>query len=79
VRKTLLELPFEERRIYEEKQKECEDSRLMGTLSVYWADGKRTLSEIDRLITYEVGRSSLDYLKWYFEFLETHNLIILKR
>jgi aminopeptidase YwaD len=79
VRKTLLELPFEERRTYEEKQKECEDSRLLGTLAVYWSDGKRTLSEIDRLITYEIGRSSLDYLKWYFEFLETHNLITLQR
>jgi len=78
-RKVLLELPFEEKKEYRKKQKECKDSRIIGTLAVYWADGNRTLSEIDNLIRMEIGRSSLEYLRWYFGFLESHGLIELRR
>jgi len=79
MRKILLELPFEERKAYEKKQDEYEDSRVLGNLAVYWVDGKRTLSEINILIKNEIGRSSLEYLKWQFEFLEKHNLVTLKK
>lgn len=78
-RKVLLEIPFEEKRAYEKKRKEYKDRRIMENLAVYWSDGKRTLSQIDTLIRMEIGRSSLEYLKWYFEFLEKHGLIELER
>lgn len=79
MRKTLLELPYEERKKYHKKQEEYEDARVMSTMAVYWSDGERTLSEISELLKYEIGRSSLDYLKWYFEFLEKHGLITLEK
>ncbi|MGD2248856.1 MAG: DUF4910 domain-containing protein [Candidatus Methanofastidiosia archaeon] len=79
IRKTLLEMPYEERKIYQEKQEEYEGARVMGTMAVYWSDGERTLSEINELLKYEIGRSSLDYLKWYFQFLRDHGLIGLKK
>ncbi len=78
-RKVLLEIPFEEKRVYEKKRKEYKDRRIMENLAVYWSDGKRTLSQIDTLVRMEIGRSSLEYLKWYFEFLEKHGLIELER
>jgi hypothetical protein len=78
-RKIFLEMPFEELKAYEKKKKEYKDARVIGIMGVYWADGKRTLSEIDRLIRMEIGRSSLECLKWYFEFLEKYNLITLKK
>lgn len=78
-RRILLDLPFEERKKYEKKEDECKDSRVISTLAVYWCDGKRTLSDINRLINMEIGKTSLDYLKWHFEFLEKYNLIELKK
>lgn len=78
-RKVLLELPFEERYAYEKKKDEFKDSRVLETLAVYWADGERTLSQIDNLIRMEIGRSSLEFLKWYFEFLEKHGFVRLSR
>ncbi len=79
MRKTLLELPYKERRAYERKMDKYRDVRFTGDLAVYWSDGKRTLSHIARLITYEIGKSSLEFLKWYFEFLQVHGLIELKK
>jgi len=79
MRKTLLELPYKERRVYGRKMDKYRDVRFTGDLAVYWSDGKRTLSHIARLITYEIGKSSLEFLKWYFEFLQVHGLIELKK
>jgi hypothetical protein len=78
-RKLMLDIPFEEKRAYEKNQDAYPDSRVIGNLAVYWADGKKTLSEIDNLITMEIGRSSLDYLKFYFEFMEKHGMVELER
>jgi hypothetical protein len=75
----MLDIPFEEKRAYEKNQDAYPDSRVIGNLAVYWADGKKTLSEIDNLITMEIGRSSLDYLKFYFEFMEKHGMVELER
>lgn len=76
-RKVLLEMPFDELKAYEKKQEEYKYSRLLGNVAVYWVDGKRTVSEINRLLTYEVGKGSLEFLKWYFAFLAEHQLIEL--
>jgi hypothetical protein len=76
-RNILLGMSFEERKAYEKKQEEYKADRLMGNVAVYWADGERTLSEINRLLTYEVGKGSLEFLKWYFAFLAEHDLIEL--
>jgi aminopeptidase YwaD len=78
-RKVLLDMSFEQRKAFEKKEEDVEGSRLLETLAVYWSDGKRTLSEINRLLIYEAGEGSIEFLKWYFEFLEEHGLIHLKR
>lgn len=78
-RKVLLDMSFEQRKAFEKKEDDVEGSRLLETLAVYWSDGKRTLSEINRLLIYEAGEGSIEFLKWYFEFLEEHGLIHLKR
>lgn len=78
-RKVLLDMSFEQRRAFEKKQEGVKASRLLETLAVYWSDGERTLSEINRLLTYEIGQSSLEFLKWYFGFLEEHGLVELRR
>jgi hypothetical protein len=79
VRKVLLELPYAQKRAYEKQMKDYEDGRVVSTLAIYWADGKRTLSQIDALVRHEIGKSSLEFLKWYFQFLDTHDLIDLKK
>jgi hypothetical protein len=79
MRKVLLELPYEEKRAYEKQLQDYADSRVMGTLAIYWTDGKRTLSDINRLVGKEIGKSSLDFLMWYFEYLHTHGLIELQK
>lgn len=79
LRKTMSEIPFEEKQAYDKKQEEYESARIIDDLAVYWTDGVRTLSQINRLIANEVGKSSLEYLKWYFEFLEKHRLIELAK
>jgi aminopeptidase YwaD len=78
-RKVLLDMSFEQRKAFKKKEDDVEGSRLLETLAVYWSDGKRTLSEINRLLIYEAGQSSIAFLKWYFEFLEEYGLIHLKR
>jgi hypothetical protein len=79
MRKVLLELPYEQKRAYQKRLQDYEDARVVGTLAVYWTDGNRTLSQIDALVRHEIGKSSLDFLKWYFQFLDTHELIELKK
>ncbi|MBU7032485.1 MAG: DUF4910 domain-containing protein [Theionarchaea archaeon] len=78
-RKVLLELPYEEKRAYEKRLQDFSDGRIMGTLAIYWTDGRRTLSEIHRMVRREMGKSSLDFLMWYFEFLHTQGLIELQK
>ena len=78
-RKVMLDISYEEKKAFEEKQKKYKDSRVISNLAVYWADGKRNLSDINQLVKMEIGRSSLEYLKLYFEFLEEHNLIELQK
>ena len=79
LRKVLLEMSFEEKNAYKKKMGEYPDSTTIGDVAGHWVDGKRTLSQINRQITYEVGKSSLEFLKWYFQFLETHQLVTLER
>ncbi|MBU7038229.1 MAG: DUF4910 domain-containing protein [Theionarchaea archaeon] len=78
-RRVLLDMSLEERKAFEKKQGEIETSRLLETLAVYWSDGRRTLSEINELLIFETGQNSLEFLKWYFSFLEEHGLLELKR
>ena len=60
-------------------EKEHRESRILGTLALYWADGKRSLSEIANLIELETGMRDTEYLLQYFGFLEKMGLIQIER
>lgn len=47
------------------------------TVALYWADGRRTVAEIDRLVALETGASDLDMLVTYFEFLAKAGFVTL--
>ena len=48
---------------------------LLRTLALYWADGKRKLSEISDLVELESGLRSTEFLVKYFDFLSKCKLI----
>ena len=79
MRKTLLELPYKEKRDYEKAIDKYKEFKFVGDVALFWADGKRTVTQIDELTRYEMGTSSLEFLMWYFGFLHTHGLILLKK
>jgi hypothetical protein len=75
VRPWLRMLPEEEREAYWRLRKRHRESWIQGVLAQYWADGKRSLSEIARLIEMETGRCSLEYLVELFRLYEKMGLI----
>lgn len=50
---------------------------VQATVALYWADGRRTLAEIDRLVALETGTSDLETLIIYFEFLAKTGFVTL--
>jgi hypothetical protein len=46
-----------------------------GTLTVYWADGKKSLYEISKLVKLEAGRTVFECLVDYSSFLEKMKLV----
>ncbi len=60
-------------------EREHREGRILGTLALYWADGRRSLLEIADLVELETGRRDLDYLVEYFNHLERMGLIELVR
>lgn len=50
---------------------------VQATVALYWADGQRTLAEIDRLVALETGSSDLEMLITYFAFLAKAGLVTL--
>jgi hypothetical protein len=55
--------------------KEHKEARGATTLALYWADGKRNLLDISRLVELEMGRTDLKFLIGFFRFLEKMKLI----
>ncbi len=53
------------------------NSGILGTLAMYWADGKRDLLEISRLVELEAGRTDLQYLMKHFKLLQKMSLVDL--
>jgi len=68
-------LPPEDRDAYWRLGKEHEESRVLGTLALYWADGERSLLEVAGLVELEAGRGDLEYLVGYFGFLRKMGLV----
>ncbi len=50
---------------------------MIGTLGLYWADGRRSVAEISRLVAAELGRTDPAFLKFYFGLLEDAGLVDL--
>jgi len=60
---------------YKLKKENEEIYNLLRTLALYWADGKRKLSEISDLVELESGLRNTEFLIKYFDFLSKCKLI----
>ncbi|MBU2598083.1 MAG: DUF4910 domain-containing protein [Actinobacteria bacterium] len=60
---------------FELKKENAETFDLIRTLALYWADGKRKLSEIADLVELESGLRNTEFLVKYFNFLSKCKLI----
>lgn len=77
--KTLLEMPLNEKKKFTEKMEKYKDFKGTLELAVFWADGNRNIYEISKNVKNEIGKVNTDFLIWYFEFLEKHDLIDIER
>lgn len=68
-------LSREDREAWWRLGKKHRESRILGTLAMYWADGERSLLEVSRLVELEAGRIDLEYLVSYFGFLRKMGLV----
>ena len=57
---------------------EHKESRVLGTLALYWTNGDRDLLEISKLVELETNQRDLEYLIEYFKLLEKMGVIELK-
>ena len=60
------------------RQEHKKEFRILPTLAVYWADGKRSLLEIADLIELETGQRDVELLAEYFQTLAKLNLVELE-
>jgi hypothetical protein len=74
----LLSLSLEERDTCMHTIHENTDSEIVRLLAGYWADGQRTIPEINRCISFERGGDNYGFLEWYFRFLEIHNRVVVR-
>jgi len=51
---------------------------MIGTLGLYWADGRRSIAEITRLVAVELGDTDPRFLEFYFGILKDAGLVELK-
>jgi hypothetical protein len=51
---------------------------MIGTLGLYWADGRRSIAEITRLVAAELGHTDPRFLKFYFGLLKDAGLVEYK-
>ena len=58
--------------------KRHEKALMIGTLGLYWADGKRSLAEIARLVAVELGDTDPGFLKYYFDLLRDTGIVEYK-
>ena len=73
----LQKLSAEDREAYWRLGKEHKGSDILGTLAMYWTDGKRSLLEVSRLVELEAGRTDLEYLVEYYRLLCAMGLVEL--
>ena len=55
---------------YWKRVKKESKAYMMQTLALYWANGRRSIAEISRLIAAEIGYTNPEFLKFYFQILE---------
>ncbi|HHW98151.1 MAG TPA: DUF4910 domain-containing protein [Firmicutes bacterium] len=64
-----------DRQAYEELTRKHAEAARRANYLVYWADGQRTIAEIDHLVQMETGISDLAFTLNYFRFLEKLGLV----
>jgi hypothetical protein len=51
---------------------------MVGTAALYWADGRRSIAEIARLVAAEIGHTDPGFLKFYFGLLRDAKIVRYK-
>jgi hypothetical protein len=75
VRPWVRRLSEEDREAWWRLGRDHRESRLLGTLALYWCDGVRSLLEVSELVELEAGRTDLGYLVEHFRLLERMELV----
>jgi hypothetical protein len=75
IRSWQVKLSQEEKEAYYQLGKKHPATRTIGTLAIYWTDGRRSLQEISQKVLLETGVTNLEYLVEYYEFLKKMQLI----
>jgi hypothetical protein len=75
VRSWVRGLSGEDREAWWRLGRDHRESRLLGTLALYWCDGVRSLLEVSGLVELEAGRTDLGYLVEYFRLLGRMGLV----
>jgi hypothetical protein len=71
----LANLSKESREAWWRLGKKHENSRILGTLSLYWTDGDKDLLEISKIVELETGMANLEYIVNYFRLLGEMGLV----
>jgi hypothetical protein len=75
IRSWLSKLTQKEQEAFYQLGKKHPETRTLGTLAIYWTDGKRSLQKISQKVLQETGVTNLEYLVEYYEFLKKMQLI----
>jgi hypothetical protein len=75
----LNEVSVQKRRRYRRWIGKESQARIIEVLGQYWADGRRSISEISRLVAAETGYSNPDFLRFYFGVLEEAGLVEISK
>lgn len=79
IRRRIYSLPEEEAERWYKLNKEQGNKRyILPVLALYWADGRRSLAEILKLVELESGLEARDFLVEYFRFLEKTGFLELR-
>jgi len=78
-REALAKMSEEDREALRKFQREHRESSGVTSPALYWTNGERNVLEVSKLVELETGKSDLEYLVGYYEFLEKMRVIEIKR
>ena len=75
----MAKLSEEDREALRKFQRDHRESSGVTSPALYWTNGERNLLEVSELVELETGKTDLEFLVGYYEFLEKMGSIKIKR